>query len=232
MLLRCAAWWDLETESFVFTWASLLNARMQGDRCQRGDSDKVSVSEYGKGGLREIKCKSFCIALDRWENEEFDLSIIIDIKNCRAAKGHPAKQSCSLYFRCLCFSTVSFKTFSVIASGSFFAARCRLLLSSRTKTEIKNNRQERALQQVLAVAFLLCFPDGSVVRIRKCHFVPEHCSGWPRDRSWPMQGSTVQEIHGIRCPALHGQLAQQNGCVSQLVVSRGFIWRLLTAAWY
>lgn len=24
---------------------------------------------------------------------------------------------------------------------------------------------------------------------------------------WPMQGSTVQEIHGIQCPALRGLLA-------------------------
>lgn len=132
----------------------------------------------GKEGSERSSVQVFALLqIERWENEKFDLSIIIDIKNYRAAKGHAAQRSCSLYFRCLCFSTVSFKTFSVITSGSFFAARCRLLLSSYTKTEVKNNRQERALQQVLAVVYLLSFPDGSAERFRKCHFVPECCSG-------------------------------------------------------
>lgn len=38
--------------------------RIQAGHHQGGDSDKVLVSKSEKGGLREIKCKKFCISLD------------------------------------------------------------------------------------------------------------------------------------------------------------------------
>lgn len=97
-----------------------------------------------------------------------------------------------------------------------------MLLSSHTKTEIKNNRQERALQQVLTVAFLLCFPDGSLERFRKCRFVPEHCSGWPCDRSLADAGqhSSRNTWHSVPCLTWAACIAKWTcspaGCVQRL----------------